>query len=140
MAMQTQATLAQQVEDAAKAAGLAMTGTTAGADFNGAPTTKFTLTLGERATTLELGDDFELQRDALLLGMKAYMAETAKRLKSPAPDVLLTLHGLPLRFPDSSGRSTARPRAPTPHRPRHGAPGGRDRSPAAHQDLGQHDA
>lgn len=98
MATQTQASLMQRVEEAAKAAGLELTGTAAGADFNGAPTTKFTLTLGERAMLLELSDDFELQSDALLQGMETYMAETAKRLKSPVPDVLLTLHGLPLRF------------------------------------------
>ncbi|HEY0306794.1 MAG TPA: hypothetical protein VGB94_01395 [Acidobacteriaceae bacterium] len=97
--MSTQAqTLAQQVEEAAQAAGLTVSSKAAGADFNGAPTTKFTLALGDHVTTLELSDDFDFQSAERSPGVAEYMAAAAKRLKNPAPDVYLTLHGVPLRF------------------------------------------
>jgi len=98
MSTQVQESLTQQVASAAEAAGLTVTGTVAGADFNGAPTTKFTLGLDGKSTELELSDDFELQGEALKAPLAAYLAETAKRLKNPQPDVYLTLLGLPLRF------------------------------------------
>jgi hypothetical protein len=90
--------LAQQIEESARAAGLQVTETAAGADFNGAPTLRFTLELGGKSTTLELGEGFGLQGEALQAPFKAYLAETAKRLKNPQPDVYLTLHELPLKF------------------------------------------
>ncbi|MDR3735363.1 MAG: hypothetical protein P4L10_07490 [Acidobacteriaceae bacterium] len=98
MSTQVQVTLAQQVEEAAKAAGLSVTGTAAGADFNGAPTTKFTLALDGQSTTLELSDDFDFQNAQQSPGVAEYMAAAAKRLKNPVPDVYLTLLGVPLRF------------------------------------------
>jgi len=98
MSTQVQESLTQQVASAAEAAGLTVTGTVAGVDFNGAPTTKFALGLDGKSTGLELSDDFDFQSDALKPAVVAYFAETAKRLKNPQPDVYLTLLGLPLRF------------------------------------------
>jgi hypothetical protein len=98
MELQTKLTLAQQVTEAAGAAGLTVGAVETGTDFQGEPTTKFTLGLGEQSTMLELSAGFELDNEALQTGLAAYMAATATRLTNPAPDVYLTLHGLPLRF------------------------------------------
>jgi hypothetical protein len=78
--------------------------TESGEKYSGGATTKFTLALAaEPATTartqlLELSEGFEFGRPDLMTGVKAYLAETAKRLKNPRPDCYLTLHGLPLSF------------------------------------------
>ena len=98
MSTQVQVSLAQQVAEAAQAAGLVVTGTAHGADFNGAPTTIFTLALGSQSTTLELSDDFDFQGADRQPGVAEYMTAAARRLKSPVPDAYLTLHGVPLRF------------------------------------------
>jgi hypothetical protein len=98
MSTQVQVSLAQQVAEAAQAAGLVVTGTAHGADFNGAPTTLFTLTLGSQHTTLELSDDFDFQGADRQPGVAEYMIAAARRLKNPVPDAYLTLHGVPLRF------------------------------------------
>ena len=119
MSIDTQAILAGQVEAAAKAAGLVVVSSAVGADFSGNPTTRFTLGLaGEPARTqvltqseppgisaqsaktqvLELTDKFDFSRKDLLGEVQVYLAEAAKRLKNPRPDVYLTLHGLPLSF------------------------------------------
>jgi len=98
MSAQVQVALAQQVAEMAKAAGLTVMETTTGVDFNGAPTTKFTLGFDGKSTMLELSEDFELQSDALKSAAAAYFAETAKRMQNPQPDVYLTMLGLPLRF------------------------------------------
>ena len=47
---------------------------------------------------LELSDKFDFSRADLLGEVRVYLAEAAKRLKNPRPDVYLTLHGLPLSF------------------------------------------
>jgi hypothetical protein len=39
-----------------------------------------------------------LSRADLISDLQVYLAETAKRLKNPRPDVYVTLHGLPLSF------------------------------------------
>ena len=101
MSTGTQAILAAQVEAAAKAAGLVVVSSAVGADFSGNPTTRFMLGLaGEPAKTqvLELTDKFDFSRKDLLKEVEVYLAEAAKRLKNPRPDVYLTLHGLPLSF------------------------------------------
>jgi hypothetical protein len=90
--------LAQQMEETARAAGLTVTDTTAGADFNSAPTTRFTLGLDGKSATVELSEGFNFQSETLRAPLTAYLAETAKRLKNPQPDVYLTLHELPLKF------------------------------------------
>ena len=93
--------LAGQVEAAAKAAGLAVVSSAVGADFSGNPTTRFTLGLVSdpaKTEVLELSDKFDFSRTDLLAEVQVYLAESAKRLKNPRPDVYLTLHGLPLSF------------------------------------------
>jgi hypothetical protein len=95
------AVLAAQVEAAAKAAGLVVVSSAVGADFSGNPTTRFTLGLADepaKIQVLELSDKFDFSRADLLGEVRTYLAETAKRLKNPRPDLYLTLHGLPLRF------------------------------------------
>src|SRR5271154_1110909 len=101
MAMGTQEVLAGQVDVAAKAAGLVVISSEVGQDFSGNPTTRFKLALVvDRAKTqvLELSDKFDFSRADLLAEVQVYLAESAKRLKNPRPDVYLTLHGLPLSF------------------------------------------
>ena len=101
MATGTQAVLAGQVEAAATAAGMVVVSSEVGQDFSGNPTTRFKLALvadKTRTLVLELSDKFDFSRADLLAEVGTYLAATAKRLKNPRPDCLLTLHGLPLRF------------------------------------------
>ena len=93
--------LAIQLEAAAKAAGLVVVASEAGEKYSGGATTKFALALaGDASKTmlLELSEAFELGRPDLKDGVKAYLAEVAKRLRNPRPDCYVTLHGLPLSF------------------------------------------
>jgi hypothetical protein len=93
--------LAVQVESAAKATGLTVVGSEAGEKYSGGATAKFTLALAadpRKTQLLELSEGFEFGRADLMEGVKAYLAETAKRLKNPRPDCYFTLHGLPLSF------------------------------------------
>jgi hypothetical protein len=93
--------LAIQLESAAKAAGLVVVASEAGEKYSGGATTKFTLALAAnvaKTMLLELSEGFELGRPDLKDGVKAYLAEAAKRLKNPRPDCYVTLHGLPLSF------------------------------------------
>ena len=73
----------------------------AGEKYSGGATTKFTLALAAdpaKTQLLELSEGFEFGRADLMDGVKAYLAESAKRLKNPRPDCYVTLHGLPLSF------------------------------------------
>jgi hypothetical protein len=93
--------LAVQVESAARGAGLVVVSTEAGEKYSGGATARFTLALvadPEKTQLLELSEGFEFGRPNLMEGVKAYLAESAKRLKNPRPDCTLTLHGLPLSF------------------------------------------
>jgi hypothetical protein len=93
--------LTVQVESAAKAAGLVVVSSESGEKYSGGATTKFTLALAGNANKtqlLELSEGFEFGRPDLRDGVKAYLAEAAKRLRNPRPDCYVTLHGLPLSF------------------------------------------
>ena len=93
--------LAVQVESAAKSAGLVVVSTESGEKYSGGATAKFTLALAadpKKTELLELSEGFEFGRADLKEGVKAYLAESAKRLKNPRPDCYVTLHGLPLSF------------------------------------------
>jgi hypothetical protein len=93
--------LAGQVEAAAKAAGLVVVSSEVGRDFSGNPTTRFQIALAanpKKTELLELSDKFDFSQKDLLAEVGVYLAESAKRLKNPRPDVYLTLHGLPLSF------------------------------------------
>jgi hypothetical protein len=90
-----------QLESAARAAGLKVISTGSGEKYSGGATSKFTLALAadpRKTQLLELSEAFEFGRPDLMDGVKAYLAETAKRLKNPRPDCYLTLHGVPLSF------------------------------------------
>ena len=93
--------LAAHVASAAKAAGLTIVSTTTGTKVAGGTTAKFTIAPASepsRTLLLELSDDLDLGRPALAEGLKVWFAEAAGRLRGPRPDVLYTLHGLPLSF------------------------------------------
>jgi hypothetical protein len=92
--------LAVQVEAAARAAGLAVVSSEADASRG---TAKFLLALAGDAAAgktmlLELSERFEFGRPDLRDGVRAYLAEAAKRLRNPRPECMLTLHGIPLSF------------------------------------------
>jgi hypothetical protein len=93
--------LAGQIADAARIAGLVVTGTESALDSAGVVTTRFALaSAAEPAKTamLELTEALDLSRAELINEVQIYLAETAKRLRNPRPDCYLTLHGLPLSF------------------------------------------
>jgi len=93
--------LAIQVEAAAKAAGLVVVSIESGEKYSGGATAKFMLALAadpKKTELLELSEGFEFGRADLMEGVKAYLAESAKRLRNPRPDCYVTLHGLPLSF------------------------------------------
>src|ERR1035438_7776203 len=93
--------LAVQVEAAAKAAGLVVVSSEAGEKYSGGATAKFTLAPAgdpHKTQLLEVSEGVEFGRQDLNDGVRAYLAESARRLKSPRPDCYFTLHGLPLRF------------------------------------------
>ena len=90
-----------QVEAAAKAAGLVVLSSESGEKYSGGATAKFTLAPAgdpHKTQLLELSEGFEFGRQDLNDGVRAYLAEAARRLKNPRPDCYFTLHGLPLRF------------------------------------------
>ena len=92
--------LAIQVEEAARTAGLAVVSSEADTSRGAA---KFLLALAGdaaagRTMLLELSERFEFGRPDLRDGVRAYLAEAAKRLRNPRPECYLTLHGLPLSF------------------------------------------
>jgi hypothetical protein len=93
--------LAVQVEAAAKAAGLVVVSSEAGEKYAGGATTKFVVALAAntaKSQGLEFSEAFEFGREDLKAGVKAYLDEAAKRLKSARPDCYVTLHGIPLSF------------------------------------------
>jgi hypothetical protein len=93
--------LAIQVEAAAKASGLVVVGSESGEKYAGGATTKFFLALAgdpKKTELLELSEGFEFGRADLMEGVKAYLAESVKRLRNPRPECYVTLHGLPLSF------------------------------------------
>jgi hypothetical protein len=97
----TSEVLAVQVESAARAAGIVVIASEPGEKYSGGATTKFTLALAadaKKTQLLELSEAFEFGRTDLMDGVKAYLAESAKRLKNPRPDCYVTLHGIPLSF------------------------------------------
>jgi hypothetical protein len=97
----TSEVLAVQVESAARAAGLVVVASEAGEKYSGGATTKFTLALAAepgKTQLLELSEGFEFGRADLMEGVKAYLAESAMRLRNPRPECHVTLHGIPLSF------------------------------------------
>jgi hypothetical protein len=101
MSIEAQTALAGQIVAAVETAGLAVVSSAESKDFSGNPTMQFTLALAsDKAKTqvLELSSGFDYDKAELASVVKAYLAETARRLKNPRPDCYLTLGGLPLSF------------------------------------------
>lgn len=98
-------TLQQTVEEAARTAGLTVISTSEGADFHGKPTSIFRLGVAqgapaERTLTLELNEGFVPNEGEQKQQLAAYLAATAKRLRNPNPNALVSQAGLPLVFRD----------------------------------------
>lgn|SRR5690349_6921542 len=92
--------ISQLVQELASAAGLEVISAGAGADFNGAPTSKLQLKsssgpgcLVEISESLSRATD---QRPELRQQLDQYLKTLAQRLRGVRPDVFLTLHGLPI--------------------------------------------
>ena len=114
MAIALHTRLSQEVEKAAREAGLQVIEGIESAGFNGVPTEKFTFMLtgaaeardvqiektaaelaGKRQT-LELSAGFELQHHQFAKPVHDFLLEAAKRLRNPNPDLYVTLGGLPV--------------------------------------------
>lgn len=114
MAIALATPLSQQVQNAAKEAGLAVIDGAESAGFNGTATETYTLTLLSAAeardvsaektadqvagprSTLQLSAGFNLQHHDLAAPVHEFLLESAKRLRNPRPDVYVTLGGLPV--------------------------------------------
>ena len=98
---ETMTGLEKQMRQLAAEAGLQVARTEAGTDFAGEATVRLTLALEKepaKQTLLELSAGFDVERAAVLSGVRSYLLETATRLKNPRPDCYLTLTGLSLSF------------------------------------------
>ncbi|MDP9121264.1 MAG: hypothetical protein M3O15_07830, partial [Acidobacteriota bacterium] len=92
---------AGQVEIAARAAGLTILSVETGEGSDGHPTTRYTLASAADAAktqTLELSAGLAFGRAELQESLRTYLAEAAKRLRTPRPDCYLSLLGIPLSF------------------------------------------
>jgi len=103
MTVPVEATLAANLQAAARIAGLTIVATESGTDFNGHPTTRFRLATAadapaERTLQLELSEAFDFHKPELLPEMTSHLREAAQRLRNPRPDAYVTLAGLPVSF------------------------------------------
>ena len=102
MATASQTDISQLVQEIAAQSGLTVASVGSGTDLTGAPTAQlqlksidgalYSMEIGEH-----LGSEFE-PHPALRDRLRSYVQTLAKRMRSPRPDVFLTLHGLPLSF------------------------------------------
>jgi hypothetical protein len=93
--------LAPQVEAAAAAAGIQILASEPATSFAGDPTTRFTLALAnspEKTLQLELSHTFDTGTPGFGQQLSLFLAETANRLRTPRPNALLTLGGIPLSY------------------------------------------
>jgi hypothetical protein len=101
--MSTTATpaLSAHIDTLTKTAGLTVLDATAGQDYTGNPTTRFTLALATdtaKTQTLELSEAFDAANPTYAAELTTYFAESARRLHNPRPDCFLAMLGLPLSF------------------------------------------
>jgi hypothetical protein len=99
--MSAVATHVEQMEAAAKAAGLVLTASEPGTDFTGAATTRTIVALASDPSknfVLELGDGFDVGNAKFAAELKEYFTDAAQRLKNPDPNFYYTMLGLPLTF------------------------------------------
>jgi hypothetical protein len=92
--------ISQLLQESASKAGLSVAAVESGADFTGAATAKLQLKSATGATqTIETSERLgaEIEHNPTLRDeLASYFKTLAKRMSAPRPDVLLTLHGLPL--------------------------------------------
>ena len=98
MQQATNSSLDTQVAALAKTAGLEVISHEPATSLAGVATTRYTLGLGSKTTQLELSNSFDLEKPDFAQVLTLFLAETAKRLRNPRPDALLTLSGLPLSY------------------------------------------
>ena len=92
--------ISQLVQELAAQLSLTVTSAGSGADFTGAPTAQLQLksvegTVYSIEISERLGSEFETHPE-LREELRSYLQVLAKRMRSPRPEVFLTLHGLPL--------------------------------------------
>ncbi len=95
------AALPAQVAATAAAGGLQVLSSEPATSFDGTATTRFTLSLAAdpaKTTQLELSQSFDAANPDFAQQLSAFLAETARRLHMPRPNLLLTLGGLPLSY------------------------------------------
>lgn len=101
MAIALSTTLAQQVQQAAAQAGLAVVDAQQNSGFGGVATEKYALSLigheGKHAA-LELSAGFDLSQPEFAKPVHEFLLEAAQRLHNPNPDLYITLGGLPLQI------------------------------------------
>ena len=85
---------------AAHQAGLTTATAAAGTDFHGKPTARLTFQASDAAAplSLEVSDGFDASAGELHSGLTSYLANVAARLRTPQPELYVTMSGLPLRF------------------------------------------
>jgi hypothetical protein len=92
--------ISQLIQELAAQVSLTVTSAGSGTDFTGAPTAQLQLKSAEGTTyVIEMGEHVGSELEAhpeLREGLRSYLQTLAKRMRSPRPDVFLTLHGLPL--------------------------------------------
>jgi len=99
--MSAVATHVEQLEAAAKAAGLVLTASDPGADFTGAATTRTIAALASDPSknfVVELGEGFDVGNAKFAGEIKEFFVDAAQRLKNPDPNFYYTMLGLPLSF------------------------------------------
>lgn len=93
--------LASQIAASASAAGLQIVSSAPVTSSAGEPTTRYTLALAadaSRTLDLQLSDTFSTAGAEFAQELGQFLAETANRLRSPRPDALLSLSGIPLSY------------------------------------------
>ena len=92
-----------QIAAAASAAGIQILASEPALSMAGNPTTRFTLALTpnappSRTLTLQLSDTFDASEPEYAQQLQLFLAETANRLRSPRPNTVVTLSGIPLSY------------------------------------------
>ncbi|GGH04800.1 hypothetical protein [Silvibacterium dinghuense] len=99
----TDTVLNTKLQTAAREAGLVVLSTETGADFHKRPTARYRLAATpdadpKQTLTLELSEDFDFDKPALLPELTQHLKEEARRLQNPRPDVYVTQYGVPVQL------------------------------------------
>ncbi len=92
-----------QIAAAASAAGILIIASESALSMAGNPTTRYTLALApdaspSRTLHLQLSDNFNFTAPEATRQLQLFLAETANRLRSPRPNAIVTLSGIPLSY------------------------------------------